>query len=346
MTEPFEETNPDDGRRLGPGEEFDLIERVRGRLAERAVGPGGAGARVARGSGDDAAVTVPPGATATSIDTIVEGVHFDLAWPRYRLADVGWKALAAALSDLAAMGASAGEAYISVVLPPRVGPGGALEIADGLAECAGEFGVAVIGGDVVRGCELVLTAAVVGHALSPDAMVGRDGARAGDLLCVTGELGRSAAALAGLRSGGPDPDPEALEPLYRPRPRLDAGKALAPYASAMIDLSDGLGGDAGHIAAASAVAVEIDGARVPAAAVPDGPGEGGLGDPLELALSGGEDYELAITLAETDLDAARDAAEAAGAGLVVVGRVLDGEGVELVLSDGARSRIGGFDQLR
>lgn len=225
--------------------EFDLIAK----LVERMPAPG---PRVRIASGDDAAVVDPGGrATATTIDTIVEGVHFTL--PGHPLEAVGRKALAAALSDLAAMGAEAGEAYVSLGAPETLGDEDLLRLADGMAEVAEREGVTVAGGDVTRAPALTLAVACVGYERPSARLVTRDGARPGDALVVTGELGGAAGALrspgiAGLAARQHDP-----------RPRFAAGRALADAgAGAMIDISDGLGADAGHVAKASGAALEIE----------------------------------------------------------------------------------------
>jgi thiamine-monophosphate kinase len=302
------------------------------------------------GSGDDAAVTVPGGATATSVDAIVDGVHFRM--PPFSPGDVGHKGLAAALSDLAAMGAAAGEAYVQLGVPEGLPEDALLELAEVLGELAAAHSVTVAGGDLVRSPVLFLALTVVGHAERAERLLGRAGARPGDLLAVTGELGGAAAGLALLERPelGEGVDPAVAASLrrrqLRPEPRLLAGTALAAAgATAMIDLSDGIAGDAEHLAAASGVALAIEPGRLPlqegVAAVAEALGA----TPLSLASGGGEDYELLLALPEGREAEAREAAAEAGSSLTVVGRVERGEGVRVSAGAGSAGWASGFDQL-
>jgi len=330
--------------------EFGLIARLAERLA-RAGRPEPPGAKVHVGIGDDAAVTVPAGATITSTEALIEGAHFrrDTAPPR----SIGRKALAAALSDLAAMGAAPGEAYVALGIPDDLDEAACLELYDGIGAIAAESGTAVLGGDLARAPVLVLAVTVVGHAPSGGAVVGRDGASPDQALAVTGELGGAAAGLLLLErpelSSSLDPDAAAAlrERQLEPSPRLAAGAALASTgATAMIDVSDGLGADAGQIAAASGVRAVIELERLPVQpGVVDVAAAAEL-DPRDLAAAGGEDYELLVALPMAGVEDAAAAASAAGTPLRVIGRTVRGEGVELREPDGSTRPASGFDHLR
>jgi thiamine-monophosphate kinase len=333
--------------------EFELLARIRARLPRP-------GPQLRLGSGDDAAITLPRRATATSVDAMVDGVHF---WRQTSsLAQIGGKALAAALSDLAAMGAEAGEAYVVLGIPTDLDEDGCIELLDGIAAVAEETGTTLAGGDVTRAPALTLAVTVVGHAKEADDFVTRAGARPGDVLVVTGELGGAAAGLLlleGLRERDVPPlerpygcisdgtSPELIARQLEPRPRLEAGRALAEAgATAMIDLSDGLGGDAGHLAAASGVGLRIEAAALPLAAGLAEVAGTADSDPLQLAVSGGEDYELLATVPPERLaGATAEVEERSGIRLTRIGEAVAGEGVEIRLPGGGALAARGFDQL-
>jgi thiamine-monophosphate kinase len=324
--------------------EFELLAKLRERLPRD-------GPRVKLGSGDDAAVTVPGGATATSVDAIVEGVHFRRE--EGGLETIGRKALSTALSDLAAMGAEAGEAYVVLGAPPDLGEEDFLALLDGLLGVAAETGTTLAGGDFTRAPALTLAVTVVGHASSPERLVTRAGAQPRDLLVVTGEIGGAAAGRLlledpALAAAVPESTAERLRARQLdPAPRLRSGHALATAgARAMIDLSDGLAGDAGHLARAGAVALRIEAGSLPLAkglaevAVAAGK------DPLQLAASGGEDYELLAALPPESLsEASNRLGEAAETTLTPIGEVKAGEGVEIRLPGGGLLEAWGFDHF-
>ncbi len=251
--------------------EFEFIDRLRMRL------PSATDDQV--WIGDDAAVLENGQLFAT--DVLVEGVHFDLAW--CDAAAVGWKALAVNVSDIAAMGGSPTAAVVSVVVPPGGGPL-ADDLGAGLAEASEVFGCALVGGDTSTGPALVVSVAILGTSPAAGAVL-RSGARAGDAVFVTGTLGSPAAALDALETGEV-PVPEGAARLHRPVPRLGEGAAAADAgATSMIDISDGLAADLGHIAGQSGVGVRVDADWIPRE--PD--------VPLAVALRGGDDYELCFT---------------------------------------------------
>lgn len=281
--------------------ELDLIRTFQRILGER-------GDRVELGSGDDAAVVRGEARSVVSVDAVVEGVHFDLS--AFSYGDVGHKALASALSDLAAMGVPASEAYVAIGLGAAQ-PGELEELAAAMEELADRSGVTVAGGDVTASAVLFLAVTVVGWAADSDPIVTRGGAQPGDRVGVTGSLG-GAADLASQRA-------------RRPMPRLDLGPALARAGvTSMIDVSDGAATDARHIAERSGVRVAIELERLPLAA--------GVEDP-QVAASAGEDYELLFTAAP-GIELPGD--------ITWVGEVSEGEGLALTLG-GQPVELSGYE---
>ena len=302
--------------------ELALLERIAARVARAAGVAGAAGAAcaglppgdVVLGIGDDtAALRWTPGALVlATTDALVEEVHFRRATSA--AADIGWKALAINASDIAAMGGVPRYAVISLMLPGDLDAAWVDELYDGLLEMAGEAGVAIVGGNLAQAPVIVVDVTLLGE-VAPERLVRRTGARPGDLLAVTGTLGRAAAGLVVLESLGCAPDDLALGRLVaaqrRPRPRLREGVALAETGAvrAMIDISDGLLLDLWRLCEACDLGVRLDAGRVPvdpgiAAAVAVATGGVGEGSQraLGLALAGGEDYELLFAVAQEDTD--------------------------------------------
>ncbi|MEO6444573.1 MAG: thiamine-phosphate kinase [Gemmatimonadaceae bacterium] len=256
---------------LGPGGEFDLVRTMLARWGA-----------LAHGVGDDAAVlAVPEGERlVVSTDTSVEQVHFRREW--LSAEEIGYRATMAALSDVAAMGATPLGFLVALSLPARWIPA-VPALADGIGDAARLAETTILGGDVTQGEALGITVTVLGSSARP---VPRNGARPGDRLFVTGVLGGPAAALRDLQ-GGRTPPGTLRERFARPRARLREARWLAAHgARAMIDVSDGLASELRHLATASNVALSLDVARVPV--MP--------GCTLEDAISGGEEYEIVAAL--------------------------------------------------
>lgn len=263
---------------LRAGAEFDLVRAIAAQLGDRAAG-----------LGDDAAVLALPhgDACVVSVDASVEGVHFRRGWLTPR--EIGYRAAAAAMSDLAAMAATP-RALLLAMAVPGAWRGKVAALADGVGELAALAGAHVVGGNLSAAGELSLTITVIGSAHAP---LRRTGIRAGDALYVTGQLGGPAAAIRAWMAGG-EPAAPVRARFARPVPRIREAAWLAAHgAVAAIDVSDGLVADAEHLAAASGVHLELDVSRLPRID----------GATAADAATGGEEYELLVAL-RGPLDAA------------------------------------------
>ncbi|HEY4291539.1 thiamine-phosphate kinase [Luteibacter sp.] len=301
--------------------EFDLIERIRRHTEVNRDD-------VVEGIGDDAAVVAVPAGRelAIAVDTLVEGVHFPVDTTPV---DIGWKALAVNLSDLAAMGATPAWALLALTTPD--GDEAFFDgLARGFAELATPYRLALVGGDTTRG---PLTVTVVVHGFSaPGEALLRSGARVGDVVMVTGTLGDAAAGLRCLAESDALPYAGLVERLNRPTPRVSAGQALRGIATACIDVSDGLVADLGHICAASGVGADIDAAMLPRSSAllthfADA-------DALDFALGGGDDYELCFTVPADRAGEVGATMARLGCGATRVGRIVDGSGVRVFDGNG------------
>lgn len=297
--------------------EFGLIERITG-----AIGPGLR--QVVVGPGDDAAVWRVGGQLLiATTDAMVDGVHFRSEETRWR--DMGWKALAVNVSDIAAMGGAPDKALVTLCLPPELDVAAIDEMYEGMIECAREFGLAIAGGDVVRSPVMVVTVAVMGTGEERDgepALLLRSSANVGDLVAVTGTPGDSAGGLRRMAEGAARDD-QLVRRHVRPEPRVMVGQAAVKAGVRCgIDVSDGLLQDLGHVCTMSGVGAVVMGADVPLSdelrvAYPD--------EALEMACTGGEDYELLLVGERDRMD---------GLPVAVIGEIVEGIGVRLLNDDG------------
>lgn len=325
---------PEVGRLRSLGE-FGLIDRVRRVLRAPEVDMAGIG--------DDCAVLrVGDRVLLATCDAAVEDVHFSQAWATPE--DIGWKCAAAAISDIAAMGGRPLFVLSTLACPPMADPDFVERLYQGMQSAVAHCATGIVGGDTVRSNQgFVVDITVIGEPMPHGRYLLRSGAQAGDVLAVTGWPGRSGAGLAALQQGVEAP--EAVAAHLHPLPRLAAGQWLAELAAAhaLIDVSDGLAQDAGHLAADSGVGLDLW-----PEALPIGTGLREAAEALGLSpepfvLGGGEDYELAVALEAGEAAALCAAFEAAlGLPLTVVGRFGAGAGVTV---GGEPLPLGGFDHF-
>ena len=305
-------------------DEFDLLARLRRHLD--VDGPG-----VPRGVGDDAAVLDVAGRLVAAVDTLVDGVHVDRRWSTPQ--DLGFKALAVNVSDLAAVGALPLAALVSLQLPSDIDVEEVEGIYRGLREAADRWGCQLIGGDTVTSPTLAVSVTVLGRLHDEEVVLRRDGAQVGDLVVVVGGLGLAAAGLELLRRGATqqlDAHPELAAAHRRPVALPEAVPAMVlAGVSAAIDVSDGLGRDLGHLARDSGVGIRLDSDRLPLAVGVEAAATHLGIDPVELVLGGGEDQALALTVAPERLGRLDLGLDTAGLRARVVGEVVAGAGVVL-----------------
>lgn len=294
------------GATLADVGEFALVGAIGERLEQTE--------RVFIGPGDDAAVLrAPKGHVVVSTDLLVENRHFRREWAS--ATDIGHKAAAQNLSDINAMGGTTHALTIGLGAPPDLPVQWALDLVDGIAAEAGMVGAAVIGGDLTRATEVVISVTVLGECAQ--APVLRSGASPGDVVAIAGRQGWAAAGLAVLGRGFRSPR-VLVEAHQRPRPPYDAGpRAAGAGATAMIDISDGLVADVGHIADHSGVAIDLHRAAFDLAEPLQAVGSALNTDPMQFILGGGDDHPIVATFPD----------EGVPDGFRVVGRVATGSGV-------------------
>jgi thiamine-monophosphate kinase len=314
--------------------EFDLIARHFTRPAANAV----------LGVGDDAAlIDVTNGMDlAVSTDTMVSGTHF---FPDVDPEALGHKSLAVNLSDMAAMGAMPYWAMLALTLP-GVDHAWLAAFSKGFFDLASEFNVSLIGGDTTRG-PLTLTVTIMGEVPMGSALR-RSGAKAGNDVWVSGNLGDAALAVAhrhGKLVLGEGDYHEAVMRLYEPTPRVALGQALRGLATSAIDISDGLIADLGHICRLSGVGATVDLASIPVSAIGAKHFTSDAG--LTAIVAGGDDYELCFTAPANARESITDLTNVLGIPLTRIGQVKRGKGVSLLGADGKPMRIDGrgFDHF-
>lgn len=311
---------------------------------------------VIAGPGDDAAVLAcaPGYELLATCDAVVEGRHFSraIATPE----QTGRRALAINLSDIAAMGGEPLFALVSLVLPDDTTVAWLDGLYAGMRAEASTYGVAIVGGNVAATSgPMVLDIALLGRVASGHALL-RSGARPGDRLCVTGRLGAAAAGLLTLAAAPPERVPAPLVESVRtaqltPQPRIAAGRSLAASGgvTAMLDISDGLAADLGHLCSSSEVGAVVDAVVLPVDAATREVALGYDRDPIELALYGGEDYELLFTVPPADESIALAAVRATGDLAHPIGWITEAkDGIQLRTATGALQplQLRGWDHLR
>ena len=276
-----------------------------------------------------------------TVDALVEGVHFEPGWLSAR--QIGRKSFLVNASDIAAMGGRPRWCLVSIAVPPRYAVRDLFAVQAGITAAARACGATVVGDNLTAAEQLAVSISLVGEA--PRRITTRAGARPGDYVCVTGTLGDAAAGLRQLRRGGHN-GAALVRRFAEPRPRLRAGQKLvqAGIVSAMIDVSDGLLQDLGHVVGASGVGAVVEVDRLPLSPAY----RKALGADATLALRGGEDYELLCTVPERKLTVLERIRRELGCPLRCIGRITAGRGVRVVDRSGDVLRLesAGFDHFR
>ncbi len=326
--------------------EFGLIRKLASKLPGHAP-------EVLLGIGDDAAVVDIDGGRylLATCDIQIENIHFTRHG--FTPEQIGWKAAAVNLSDIAAMGGIPRYALVSLAVPPKMTPDYLVQVYAGLGDCLSRFGACVIGGNTSKSTEgLIVDVTLLGETDAAHLLT-RKGAAVGDVLCVTGALGASRAGLMLISSDGISVGDSvraaALDRHRMPQPRIGEARIAATHGvSACMDVSDGLLGDAQRLAEASGVKVVIDISRVPVDDTVRSLADALGGDPEDIALHGGEDFELLLTISADRVDSLKAELERkTGTPLTAIGRIEKGEGA--ALSQKSRSGAnndGGFDHFR
>ncbi len=318
--------------------EFGFIERLQSKLSSSTD--------IVLSVGDDAAILQPLRVPIVTCDALIEGVHFRRDWTSAR--DLGWKSLCVNLSDLAAMAARPVAAVIALALSPTITLQWLDEFYEGLNLAATSFGCPIIGGDTTRAPhDFSIAITAIGDMSEKCAPLRRDGAQIGDVLVLSGATGESAAGLWSLLHPEcalpPEVATELLARHFCPTPRLREAHALnetLPHGAlhACLDISDGLAGDARHIARASGVTLEIDSVLLPLTPALQRAAEIAQVDALDWALGGGEDYELLWSIAPEHAETACEILRACGTHGTIIGRVVEREEALVLVVDGNDQR--------
>ncbi len=310
--------------------EFELIELLKQIANEAAANPD-----LILGIGDDAAAwRYGESVQLVTADMLVEGIHFNLDAISWH--DLGWKALAVNISDIAAMGGTPTYALISLGLPSNTKVEQVIEMYRGMAEIAHKFGMSIIGGDTTESPVLTIGPAVIGKTTN-DRLMTRSGAIPDDLIAVTGNLGASAAGLKMLEKilqFDLETDSILRESHLRPSPRIEEGKVLSRHGvKVAIDISDGLIADIAHICRASQVSAKIFAENIP---IHQAVKERFAKDALNLALSGGEDYELLFTAREEIIEKIK---QASSFPITIIGEITNEKSGSVIILDENRKQI-------